>query len=1017
MAPQASPASGARWLFELAAGSWQEWPRDGAQRLEEHYQRFQNGTGSWQVVLRSGPAEYMVDFQIMMQTNTRTQASRSLHREEDKTDLLEDTVLRLQSELRGSRAEAAEQRAAADEEATRLRRELGQCRAEETSQQLAAAREEASLREELAAAARVQGRLEEARARSEEASQQQANQEASAASAICGLGAVWLVEDDGGDWQPFGKQLNESVERAYANGDAEAYEYRGRTRMKFDFAAMVQTNTTTGRVRNLKRDAADYRPALSELEQQMEHLEHDRDAMSRSLLSETELGRELQAQVVQLESASLARLETGAEESVAAPWALNALRRGEEYQLEERAVAQECEEVRNAYEILQYQHRELEDDYENLQARHLSVQVQVQDDACKLRSLQCFVRLSQALKARVACLEHDSEAAGAAAEQQMEHRLKLVEEAGAASQAQMERRLDLSEAELQKERTNSEKVKDRLSGKTELMERLQRGMSAKESAIEHLKKELAASEASRKKDGTALITAKNELMSTTQQYEALESEHKELQVQLRRAETEAKKRKTETIQRNAQNTLTRLQKSLGIDAPEESTKEQSEALRRALVSQVEPKGFPCHWREIGAQIKENDLAIKRVEEETADLDAELAKLKQQRHELAQKKVRADRTLALSKEQQVRSVTLRSPIGYKVDLCAFYDQDTCAKGAACPFAHGKADLRHASTVTAKASVKEVEEAKIVVKQFEDMKTCISRLEDERRQLLSQVAGLGGSGGYAEYREAMKANDTLTELLRQEEFATRLLSSSIPAKKDEKEVDPSDQLFTFVTCVIQRSLTKHRLTHGSDERCSLAQYDIISVTRVMNPELSHRYKYEFLKLKTKHPKGVRLPDGLHALELDSSVGELVLFHGCRADAVPNILQQGFDFRLSGTSAGTMFGKGSYFAENASKSDLYSKPDHNGVRSMLLAKVLIGNTQVATSGRSDLCRPEVDPCTTAGDGLYDSVMGERRDLGGSVDFREFITFHQNRAVPVALIKYRHRPSCRCNLCTRGW
>jgi len=219
---------------------------------------------------------------------------------------------------------------------------------------------------------------------------------------------------------------------------------------------------------------------------------------------------------------------------------------------------------------------------------------------------------------------------------------------------------------------------------------------------------------------------------------------------------------------------------------------------------------------------------------------------------------------------------------------------------------------------------------------------------------------------------------------------------------------------------RSLTNHTLSYRSDVRCKVAQYDVISVTRCANPELSTRYKFEQMKLARKHPDGVELPDGIHALQLDPSIGELALFHGCISEKFPCILKQGFDFRIAGSNAGAMFGKGAYFAENASKSDLYSRPDGDGLRHMILAKVLVGKTFVAKSERRDLLRPPEDAPRGAepahGDGLHDSVMGERRDRGGGVDHREFVVFHQNRAVPVAVVAYRHRAECECNLCERA-
>ncbi|CAJ1361971.1 unnamed protein product, partial [Effrenium voratum] len=245
----------------------------------------------------------------------------------------------------------------------------------------------------------------------------------------------------------------------------------------------------------------------------------------------------------------------------------------------------------------------------------------------------------------------------------------------------------------------------------------------------------------------------------------------------------------------------------------------------------------------------------------------------------------------------------------------------------------------------------------------------------------------------------------------DFALKLFRPGAVTREDRREIAREFPLFTFVKSLMIRSVTHHRLAYRSDEWCELAQFDILAINTCINPELSTRYKFEQMKLAQKHPDGVQLPKGVHALELDAKVGELALFHGCKKEVLPQILKQGFDFRIAGGNAGTMFGRGAYFAENASKSDLYSSPlgpDDDGVRHMILAKVLVGKTHVQKERNTSLCRPPDDRIVqAAGDGLYDSVMG---DMGGEVDHREFIVYHQNRA---AVIAYKHREVCECNLC----
>ena len=58
---------------------------------------------------------------------------------------------------------------------------------------------------------------------------------------------------------------------------------------------------------------------------------------------------------------------------------------------------------------------------------------------------------------------------------------------------------------------------------------------------------------------------------------------------------------------------------------------------------------------------------------------------------------------------------------------------------------------------------------------------------------------------------------------------------------------------------------------------------------------------------------------------------LFHGTRKQYIEAICQQGFDWRICGSSVGTKFGKGSYFAKNAS----YSQ-DYTDCKTLIIVKV---------------------------------------------------------------------------------
>jgi len=61
-----------------------------------------------------------------------------------------------------------------------------------------------------------------------------------------------------------------------------------------------------------------------------------------------------------------------------------------------------------------------------------------------------------------------------------------------------------------------------------------------------------------------------------------------------------------------------------------------------------------------------------------------------------------------------------------------------------------------------------------------------------------------------------------------------------------------------------------------------------------------------------------------DLEKGCNEMRLLHGSQPDLVWSIVQQGLNERFAGASAGTTFGDGSYFADDAGKIDQYVVED---------------------------------------------------------------------------------------------
>uniref|UniRef100_A0A6P8PXJ7 Poly [ADP-ribose] polymerase n=1 Tax=Geotrypetes seraphini TaxID=260995 RepID=A0A6P8PXJ7_GEOSA len=123
-------------------------------------------------------------------------------------------------------------------------------------------------------------------------------------------------------------------------------------------------------------------------------------------------------------------------------------------------------------------------------------------------------------------------------------------------------------------------------------------------------------------------------------------------------------------------------------------------------------------------------------------------------------------------------------------------------------------------------------------------------------------------------------------------------------------------------------------------------IIKIERIQNTYLWHSFRCKRSWLERKNPPGLQ--------------NERLLFHGTRASTCNSIQEIGFNSRFNQEH---LFGKGVYFAKDASVSISYSS-SYNGTRTMFLARVLTGRY---TKGEHFMMLPPADQ-----DGsFYDSVV----------------------------------------------
>lgn len=150
----------------------------------------------------------------------------------------------------------------------------------------------------------------------------------------------------------------------------------------------------------------------------------------------------------------------------------------------------------------------------------------------------------------------------------------------------------------------------------------------------------------------------------------------------------------------------------------------------------------------------------------------------------------------------------------------------------------------------------------------------------------------------------------------------------------------------------------------------------------------------RAKTMAPFGGKPDAAMH-----EDMNEVYLFHGTSASGAMSIRDGGFRLSLSGSNAGTMFGRGVYFAEASSKADEYAETDasgiYTGVYAMLLCRVACGEPFRIT--KSNI--PAIESALESGE--YDCVLGDREAAVGT--YREFVVFDEAQIYPEYVVLYR--------------
>ncbi|KAM4670876.1 protein mono-ADP-ribosyltransferase PARP12-like isoform 2-T2 [Amazona ochrocephala] len=158
-------------------------------------------------------------------------------------------------------------------------------------------------------------------------------------------------------------------------------------------------------------------------------------------------------------------------------------------------------------------------------------------------------------------------------------------------------------------------------------------------------------------------------------------------------------------------------------------------------------------------------------------------------------------------------------------------------------------------------------------------------------------------------------------------------------------------------------------------TMKKYSILKINRIQNPSLWKVFQWQ--KEQMKRENGGK------------EVNEKLLFHGTKTSFVESICIHNFDWRICGSN-GTVYGKGSYFARDASYSHSYCELTVKK-KIMFVARVLVGDY---VNGNAAYVRP---PAKSV-DGLqfYDSCVDNQ--INPSV----FVVFEKYQIYPEFTIEY---------------
>jgi predicted peroxiredoxin len=221
--------------------------------------------------------------------------------------------------------------------------------------------------------------------------------------------------------------------------------------------------------------------------------------------------------------------------------------------------------------------------------------------------------------------------------------------------------------------------------------------------------------------------------------------------------------------------------------------------------------------------------------------------------------------------------------------------------------------------------------------------------------------------------------------------------------------SDPLETVGMEELLHAATHKQSTNIPESICGKFQeLSVVGVELIRSAPLRHRYETAMRELRSKYghfhiqPQPYLCREELLVHEVDGYLNEGFYFHGTDAYTAGVISQFGFDERFSSG----IYGDGLYFTPHVCKAMQYAKATLDGVYTLVLARVLVGDVYFANKTLNHIRHAPEQAMGIPGL-LYNSVVAEPGNMPGAPGdhqhHTEVVIFDGAQACPVYLIRVK--------------